>query len=62
MESDNPATGVPKQVFEQFLTALEAKAVSADVISRLRKTLLEQGNVSVAAIDEALFPDNDNSV
>lgn len=62
MESDNPATGVPKQVFEQFLTALEARAVSADVISRLRKTLLEQGNISTAAIEAALFPDNGNNV
>ncbi len=59
-QPQNPVNGVPKQAFEQFLEALKNKGVSSEVIERLRKTLVERGDVSEAAIKAALFPDNNN--
>jgi hypothetical protein len=56
----NLVTGVPKQAFEQFLKKLrEQDGISADIVERLSKTLIEQGNISDAAIRAALFGDND---
>lgn len=57
-QQKNPVTGVPKQAFEQFLSALEKKNISAEVLTRLRKTLIEDGDVSDTAVKVALFPDN----
>ena len=54
-EQNASVMGIPKQAFEQFLGALEKKEVSIDVINRLRKTLIETGDVSEAAVKEALF-------
>lgn len=62
MESDKPTTGVPSQVIEQFLKVLETKPVPVDVTARLKKTLLEQGNVSYAALKGAIFPDNNPDI
>jgi hypothetical protein len=61
-QSSHPVTGVPKQAFEQFLKALEEKGASPDVVSRLRKTLIDHGDVSDAAIRAALFPNNGTKV
>lgn len=54
----NSATGVPKQVFEKFLVDLPEKGVSVDVVARLQKTLIDQGNITEFAIKKALFGDN----
>lgn len=58
---NNPTTGVPKQAFEQFLSALKEKNVSKDVVDRLQKTLVEQGDVSEPAVKAALFGDGDTT-
>ncbi|MES2953022.1 MAG: hypothetical protein V4674_00480 [Patescibacteria group bacterium] len=57
-ESGRPVVGVPKQAFEAFLKALEEKSFPVDVISRLRKALIEKGTVSEPTIKNALFSDN----
>ncbi len=57
-QTNNPVTGVPKQIFDQFLKKLEEEKTAADVIARLSKTLIEQGDVSGTAIKTALFSDN----
>ena len=50
---------VPQQVFEQFLKELETQKVPEEVIARLRKTLVDNGQISVEALKESLFS-NDN--
>lgn len=59
-QSQYPVTGVPKQAFEQFLETLKNKGVSPEIVERLRKTLVEHGDVSEVAVKAALFPDNNN--
>ena len=49
------ATDVPAQVFEQFLADLMAAEIPAEVVARLRKTLLEDQLFSDAALKQALF-------
>lgn len=61
-QPNNPVTGVPKQAFEHFLIELEKKGVSPDVVARLKKTIIDQGDVSDGAIKAALFPDNNTAV
>jgi hypothetical protein len=46
---------VPAQVFEQFLADLMAAEIPAEVVARLRKTLLEDQLFSDAALKQALF-------
>ena len=48
-------TDVPAQVFEQFLTDLAAANIPAEVVTRLRKTLLEDRLFTDAAIKQAVF-------
>jgi len=60
-QANNLVTGVPKQVFDQFLKKLEEKKVAVDVITRLNKALIEQGDVSETAIKTALFSDNNTN-
>lgn len=58
---NNLVTGVPKQIFVQLLKKLEEEKIPADVITRLNKTLIEQGDVSETAIKTALFSDNNTN-
>ena len=44
-----------KQVFEKFLEALEGAAVSAELIARLRKTLLEDKTFTERALKAAVL-------
>ncbi|MCK4303515.1 MAG: hypothetical protein KAY24_04690 [Candidatus Eisenbacteria sp.] len=46
---------VPAQVFEGFLQALGATAVSAEMIARLRKTLLEDQTFTERALKAAVL-------
>jgi hypothetical protein len=48
-------TDVPAQVFEKFLQALEVSGVSAELIARLRKTLLEDKTFTERALKEAVL-------
>jgi len=48
-------TDVPAQVFEKFLEALEGSGVSAELIGRLRKTLLEDKAFTERALKEAVL-------
>lgn len=48
-------TNVPAQVFEKFLQALEGSGVSAEVIGRLRKALLEDKAFTERALKEAVL-------
>ena len=58
-KSESKIISVPQQVFNQFLEELGAQKVSEEVIERLRKTLIENEQVSVEALKIALFS-NDN--
>lgn len=58
-KQESKITSVPQQVFDQFLKELEEQKVPEEVIERLRKTLIENGRVSVEALKTALFS-NDN--
>lgn len=53
--TQNPVTGVPKKVAEEFIAALEKKGISAEVIARLKDTLLKQGDLTEEALKKALF-------
>jgi hypothetical protein len=46
---------VPAQVFEGFLAALTEAGVSAEVVVRLRKTLLEDKAFTDRTLREAVF-------
>jgi hypothetical protein len=46
---------VPTQVFEQFLQALEENGVSAELVARLRKTLLEEKTFTEGALKDAVL-------
>ena len=48
---------VPAHVFESFLQALEASGASAELVARLRKTLLVDKVFTDKAFKEALFPE-----
>jgi hypothetical protein len=58
--TDNKIISVPQQIFDQFLKELETQKVSEEIIARLRKTLVENGQISVEALKIALFA-NDNT-
>lgn len=60
-QTNNPVTGVPKQIFDQFLKKLEEEKTAADVVTRLNKALIEQGDISETAIKTALFFDNNTN-
>jgi hypothetical protein len=51
---------VPKTVFEKFLGELGKDAAAADVVARLRAVLLEDGDLTDAAIKAALLPNDDD--
>ena len=50
-------TDVPVQVFEKFLQALGDAGASADLVARLRKTLLEEKKFTERALREAVLPE-----
>ena len=52
-----PKADVPSQVFGQFLKALAKAGVSAGVITRLRKTLLEDKVFTDRALNAAVLSD-----
>lgn len=57
--TDIKIPSVPQQVFEQFLKELGTQKVPKEVIARLRKNLVENEQISVEALRESLFS-NDN--
>lgn len=54
-KTDNKIISVPQQVFDQFLKELGTQKVSEEVIGRLKKTLMDEGRVSVEELKAALF-------
>ena len=52
---DQAATDIPAQVFEKFLRDLAATDTPSDVVSRLRKALLEDKSFTERALREAVF-------
>ena len=46
---------IPAQVFERFLQALGEASVSAELIARLRKTLLEERTFTERALQVAVL-------
>jgi hypothetical protein len=46
---------VPAQVFEKFLQALGEAGASAELVTRLRKTLFEDKKFTERALKEAVF-------
>ena len=46
---------VPAQVFEKFIQTLEEAALSAELITRFRKTLLEDQAFTERALKDAVF-------
>ena len=53
--SDKAAVDIPARVFEKYLQALVEAKVSPEVISRLRKTLLEDKSFTERALKDAVF-------
>ena len=53
--TDEGTPDVPAQVFEKFLQALESKDVSAELVARLRKTLLEDKKFTEHALKKAVL-------
>jgi len=49
------ATDLPTQVFEQFLIDLVGAGIPAEVVARLRKTLLEDRVFTDAALKQAVL-------
>ncbi len=60
-QSKKASPEVTRQIFEKFLDELRNSGVSADVIARLQKVLLEEHSVSEGMIEAALFPDQQES-
>ena len=56
-ENNNKIISVPQQVFDQFLKELGTQKVPEEVIGRLKKTLMDEGRVSVESLKAALFSD-----
>ncbi len=48
-------TDISTQVFEKFLQTLEGTGVSAELVARLRKTLLEDKTFTERALKEAVL-------
>ena len=59
MANTNKAVAAPdvsKTVFEEFLSAIEAKKVDAAIVTRLRKQLLKEKVFTEKALRESIFP------
>jgi hypothetical protein len=61
-ENNKKIINVPQQVFNQFLKELYTQKVPEEVITRLRKTLLETEQISVDKLKTALFSNDGANV
>ena len=61
-KTDNKILSVPQQVFDQFLKELETQKVPEELVARLRKTLVDNDQISVEALKAALFSNDNTSV
>ena len=55
LSTNGKGRDVPAQIFEEFLKALEADGASPELITRLRKTLLENKTFTDRALKAAVF-------
>ena len=55
MSDNEKLVGVTKEVIDQFLHSLENDQVDADIVERLRVTILDQGKTTDKALREAMF-------
>jgi hypothetical protein len=53
--TDRSAADVPARVFQEFIKDLEAASMPSDVVARLRKTLLEEKNITERALRAAVL-------
>jgi hypothetical protein len=53
-ETGSEVAGIPRQIIEKFLAELTSEKVSPEIVARLKKTLVEQGDISEAALKAAL--------
>ena len=56
--SENKSSGVEDKIFEEFLVQLTTKGINDDIVSRLRKLLLEDRNITETAIKAIILPDD----
>jgi len=59
--TDSKTLSVPQQVFEQFLKELGAQKVPEEVIARLRKTLVDNEQISIESLRKSLFSNDSES-
>lgn len=62
METNKQISSVPKEIFSQFISGLESNNISAQVIERLKKTLIDDEDTSKATIEQALFSNESSSI
>jgi hypothetical protein len=53
---DGPLAEIPRQIFEQFVQKLTKTGTNAEVVARLKQTILDRGALSDKAVRSALFP------
>jgi hypothetical protein len=58
-EKDPDSAGIPQQIIAKFLDQLTAEKVSPTIVARLKKTLLEDGDISEEALKAALTAKDD---
>ncbi len=46
---------VPQQAFSQFISALEKKSISPEIIKRLKEKLIDKNDTSETAMRDAFF-------
>ena len=56
-KSENSILEVPGQISEEFLSQLDKSEVPKDIISRLRKVVLEEKRLTYNAVREAILPE-----
>lgn len=61
-QTDNKIMSVPDQIFDQFLTELGEQKIPEEIIVRLKKTLVENGQISIDALKTALFSGSSTNV
>ena len=49
--------GVPRHVFEGFLTKLTESGIPKDLVDRLRILILEKGDISYESLKDAVLPE-----
>ncbi len=54
----NALADIPRQVIGKFLDKLTGAGVSADVVARLRKTLIDDSALTEPAVKRAIFPED----